>query len=161
MKIVYLQGKLISKYFCQKSTFINFLQSTSKLTTLLVNYVLRKGILLLSYGRKNHFTKKLYLFRTTHNMALLKRFLPSSWFEATTEATSTEDSPMRPSSANPTSAKVDEVAAINNTSEEAAGGGCQVTNAIEMRHKSSTKVKKKKSFCRFVFFNIHQCCQTW
>ena len=84
-------------------------------------------------------------------MALLKRFLPSSWFEATTEATSTEDSPMRPSSANPTSAKVDEVDAINNTSEEAATGGGQVTNAIEMRNKNSTKVKKKKSFCRFVY----------
>ena len=85
-------------------------------------------------------------------MALLKRFLPSSWFEATTEATSTEDSSKRPSSTNPTtSAKVDEVAAINNTSEEAAAGGCQVTNAIEMRNKNSTKVKKKKSFCRYVF----------
>ena len=81
-------------------------------------------------------------------MALLKRFLPSSWFEATTEATSTEDSSKRPSSANPTtSAKVDEVAAINNTSE----GAAEVTNAIEMRNKNSTKVKKKKSFCRYVF----------
>ena len=89
-------------------------------------------------------------------MALLKRFLPSSWFEATTQATSTEDSPMRPMSANPTSAKDDEVATITNTSEEAAGGCHDVTkDAVEMRNKGSTKIKKKKSFCRLVLQSMH------